>query len=116
MKAEAGKTRPKPPRRGGRRAAGEGERVFEGLGVSPGIAIGPAHVHEAGSVSVPEHTIEPGEVEAERQRFRAAVEKSLRQLSKLNAKTSTLPPSVAEEIGFLLEAHAQMLSQSRLVR
>jgi phosphotransferase system enzyme I (PtsI) len=73
-------------------------------------------LHEAGNVSVPEHAIEIGEVEPERQRFRAAVDKSLRQLSKLNAKTSTLPPSVAEEIGFLLEAHVQMLSQSRLVR
>src|SRR4051812_28295752 len=116
MKAEGHKGRPKPPRRGARRAAGEGERVFEGLGVSPGIAIGPAHLHEAGNVSVPELTIEASQVEPERQRFRAAVDKSLRQLSKLNAKTSTLPPSVAEEIGFLLEAHVQMLSQSRLVR
>src|SRR3954471_19546539 len=108
MKAEGSRARPKGPRRGGRRASGEGERVFEGLGVSPGIAIGPAHVHEAGNVSVPDHKVDASEVEGERQRFRGAVEKSLRQLSKLNAKTSSLPPSVAEEIGFLLEAHAQM--------
>ncbi len=116
MKAEGPRARAKPPRRAARRAAGEGERVFEGLGVSPGIAIGPAHVHEAGNVAVPEHTIEAGGVEEERQRFRAAVEKSLRQLGKLGAKAGTLPPSVSEEIGFLLEAHVQMLSQSRLVR
>src|SRR3954471_10965707 len=98
MKAEGSRARPKGPRRGGRRASGEGERVFEGLGVSPGIAIGPAHLHEAGDISVPEHATAPAGVEAERQRFRAAVDKSLRQLSKLNAKTSTLPPNVAEEI------------------
>jgi phosphotransferase system enzyme I (PtsI) len=116
MKAETSRTRPKAPRRGGRRAAGEGERVFEGLGVSPGIAIGPAHVHEAGNVAVSEHKIESADVERERQRFRAAVEKSLRQLNKLGAKAGQLPPSVGEEIGFLLEAHVQMLSQSRLVR
>ena len=116
MKAEGQRARPKSPRRHARRAAGEGERVFEGLGVSPGIAIGPAHVHEAGNVAVPEHTINAGEVEDERQRFRAAVEKSLRQLGKLGAKADTLPASVSEEIGFLLEAHVQMLSQSRLVR
>lgn len=90
--------------------------MFEGLGVSPGIAIGPAHVHEAGNIAVPEHTIEAGHVEAERQRFRAAVDKSLRQLGKLGAKADNLPPDVSEEIGFLLEAHIQMLSQSRLVR
>jgi phosphotransferase system enzyme I (PtsI) len=116
MKADASRTRPKPPRRGARRAAGEGERVFEGLGVSPGVAVGPAHVHEAGNVAVPERAIEAGEVERERQRFRAAVDKSLRQLNKLGAKAGQLPPSVGEEIGFLLEAHVQMLSQSRLVR
>src|SRR5579871_6539401 len=104
MKAETSRTRPKAPRRGGRRAAGEGERVFEGLGVSPGIAIGPAHVHEAGNVAVSEHRIEAADVERERQRFRAAVEKSLRQLNKLGAKAGQLPPSVGEEIGFLLEA------------
>src|SRR5437868_14081978 len=89
MKAESAKARSKSARRGIRREAGEGERVFEGLGVSPGIAIGPAHLHEAGNVSVPELTIEVAEVEPERLRFRAAVDKSLRQLSKLNAKTST---------------------------
>src|SRR5258708_4674882 len=116
MKADGPRARPKHLRRPARRSAGEGERIFEGLGVSPGIAIGPAHVHEAGNVAVPEHTIASGEVEAERQRFRGAVEKSLRQLGKLGTKADSLPPSVSEEIGFLLEAHRQMLSQSRLVR
>lgn len=103
-------------RRGARRAAGEGERVFEGLGVSPGIAIGPAHLHEAGDVAVPEHTVDADKVEDERDRFRAAVDKSLRQLTKLGSKSANLPPNVAEEIGFLLDAHIQMLSHSRLVR
>jgi phosphoenolpyruvate-protein phosphotransferase (PTS system enzyme I) len=103
-------------RRGIRRPAGEGERVFEGLAVSPGIAIGPAHLHEAGDVAVPENTIDAGKIEAERDRFHTAVDKSLRQLTKLGSKSSSLPQNVAEEIGFLLEAHVQMLSQSRLVR
>ncbi len=116
MKTESHKTpRTRPSRRPVRRPAGEGERIFEGLAVSPGIAIGIAHVHEAGNVSVPEHAIAASEVEGERARFRSAVEKSLRQLNKLGSKTDTLPPNVAEEIGFLLEAHRQMLSQSRLV-
>ena len=99
-----------------RRPAGEGERSFEGLPVSPGIAIGPAHLHEAGDVAVPEIEIEAGKVEEERQRFRSAVDKSLRQLTKLGSKSAALPPNVAEEIGFLLDAHVQMLSHSRLVR
>ncbi len=113
MKTEA-PARTTPPRR--QRRPGEGERVLDGLGVGPGIAIGPAHVHEADSVSVPEYALKPDDVEAERARFAAALDKSLRQLAKLKAKTAQLPAAAAEEIGFLLDAHRQMLSESRLVR
>jgi len=113
MKSEAPR---RPRRRVTRRPAGEGERAFEGLAVSPGIAIGPAHLHEAGDVAVPENFIDADKVEDERDRFRAAVDKSLRQLTKLGSKSASLPPNVAEEIGFLLDAHIQMLSHSRLVR
>ncbi len=41
---------------------------------------------------------------------------SLRQLRKLKTKASGLPESAAEEIGYLLDAHLAMLSNSRLVR
>ena len=117
MKSDGAKpTRARSLRRGTRRPPGEGERIFEGLGVSPGIAIGPAHVHELGSAPIPERTLRADEIDAERARFQGAVEKSLRQIHKLTSKTAALPPSVAEEIGFLLEAHVQMLSESRLVR
>ncbi|MGQ0665356.1 MAG: phosphoenolpyruvate--protein phosphotransferase [Pseudomonadota bacterium] len=116
MKAEAPRHRSRAPRRGPRRAPGEGEHAFEGLGVAPGIAIGPAHVHEAGAVAIPEYGLAPEDVEAERARLRAAVERSLDQLAKVKSKTGSLPAEVAEEIGLLLEAHGQMLSNSRLVR
>jgi phosphoenolpyruvate-protein phosphotransferase (PTS system enzyme I) len=99
-----------------RRGAGEGEHVFDGLGVSPGVAIGPAYLHEAGRLSIPEFTLKPEQVEAERARFRAAVEKSLRQLSRLRSKGSSLPGSASEELGFMLDAHVHMLSNSRLLR
>jgi phosphotransferase system enzyme I (PtsI) len=92
------------------------ELVFEGLGVSPGIAVGPAHVVEGGSVHVPEYRIEPGQIEAERARFSAAVNKAQKQLVKLKAKSTNLPGTAAEEIGFLLDAHLQMLTGSRVVR
>ena len=100
------------------RAAGEAHRetVLEGLGVSPGVAIGPAHLHEQGEVQVAERELEAMEVDGEIVRFRAAVQKSIRQIGKLKSKGQALPGDVAEEIGFLLEAHAQMLEGSRLVR
>jgi phosphotransferase system enzyme I (PtsI) len=104
---------PKPRKRA---AAAKGELVFEGLGVSPGIAVGPVHVVEGGSVHVPEYRIEPGQIEAERARFSAAVNKAQKQLLKLKAKSTNLPGTAAEEIGFLLDAHLQMLTGSRVVR
>jgi|SRR5579862_1744112 phosphotransferase system enzyme I (PtsI) len=92
------------------------ERRLAGLGVSPGIAIGSAYLVEGGDLPVHESHIPEGEIDAERERLREAVEASLKQLRKLKGKASGLPESAAEEIGFLLDAHAQMLSNSRLVR
>jgi phosphotransferase system enzyme I (PtsI) len=92
------------------------ERVLRGLGVSPGIAIGPAFITEDGEVPVPERRIEPEDIAAERQRFEQAVQFSLRQLKKLKGKAAALPASAAEEMGYLLDAHVAMLSNSRLVR
>ncbi|HET8727228.1 MAG TPA: phosphoenolpyruvate--protein phosphotransferase [Alphaproteobacteria bacterium] len=92
------------------------EWVLSGLGVSPGIAIGPAHVVDLGFVQVPEYRVLPEEVEDELARFAQAVAKSLRQIRKLQAKTSVLPEAAAEEIAYLLEAHTAILSGSRLIR
>jgi phosphoenolpyruvate-protein phosphotransferase (PTS system enzyme I) len=92
------------------------ERRLSGLGVSPGIAIGPAYLVEGGDLQVHESHIPESEIEAERARFAEAVEASLKQLRRLKAKTSGLPESAAEEIGYLLDAHLAMLSNSRLVR
>ncbi len=92
------------------------ERRLAGLGVSTGIAIGPAYLVEGGDLPVHETHILESEIEAERNRFGDAVETSLKQLRKLKARTSGLPESAAEEIGYLLDAHLAMLSNSRLVR
>lgn len=92
------------------------EARFTGLGVSSGIAIGPAHVVERGLAHVPEYRIEEGAVEAEVARFREAVALSARQLRALHAKAASLPGEAGEELRYLLDAHLQMLSGSRLVR
>src|SRR5689334_18008039 len=92
------------------------ERVLRGVGVSNGIAIGPAHVVEAGVVQVPEYIIEPEGVEAERVRFAEATSKARRQIKKLKSKALLLPESAAEDVGFILDAHLAMLSGSRLTR
>ncbi|GAB2179616.1 phosphoenolpyruvate--protein phosphotransferase [Dongia sp. agr-C8] len=105
------------PRR--KRKPADGERrevVLKGLGVSAGIAIGEAHVVEIGAVQIPEYDIKESEVEAEIARFNEALTKSDRQLKKLKTKSAELHGAAAEELGFLLDAHMQMLSGSRVVR
>ena len=92
------------------------EARFTGVGVSSGIAVGPAHVVERGLVDVPEYRIEEGAVEAEIARFREAVTLSVKQIRKLHAKAASLPGEATEEVRYLLDAHLQMLSGSRLVR
>ncbi len=97
-------------------AAAADFRRVGGLGVSPGIAIGPAHVIESGFEQVPEYVVIPDEIPAERERFATAVAKSLRQVRKLKSKAAALPESVAEELDFLFDAHLAILGGSRLTR
>jgi phosphotransferase system enzyme I (PtsI) len=92
------------------------ERVLHGLGVSPGVAIGPAFVSDDGEIAVPEYRLAADKIESERERFAAAVALSLKQLRKLKGKAAALPDSAAEEVGYLLDAHIAMLTNSRLVR
>jgi phosphotransferase system enzyme I (PtsI) len=96
-----------------------GERttqVLEGLGVAPGVAIGPAFLLEAGAIPVAVRKLSEEELAGELERFNAAVVKGQKQLRKLKTKSASLPGAAAEEIGYLLEAYLQMLSGSRLLR
>ncbi len=108
----ASKAKATPKRKAAPRRA---ERVFEGLGVSPGVAIGPAHVRESGEIQVLEYQIPASKLKAELARFGTAVEQASRQLAKLQKSATALHGTAAEELGYLLDAHAQMLSSSRLL-
>ncbi|HSR71025.1 MAG TPA: phosphoenolpyruvate-utilizing N-terminal domain-containing protein, partial [Kiloniellales bacterium] len=92
-----------------------GQRVFEGLGVSPGAAVGIAHLRESGEIQVVEYQIPASEVAKELERFRSAVEKSQRQVGKLIAKSKSYHGAAAEELGYLLEAHLHMLKSESLI-
>jgi phosphotransferase system enzyme I (PtsI) len=94
----------------------QGEKFFQGVGVSPGIAIGPVYLAEKGMTRIPEYHIPRQEVPAERERFDAAVQQSQKQLRTLQGKATALSGAAGEEFGYLLEAHIQMLTGSRLVR
>ena len=92
------------------------ERVFEGLGVSPGIGVGVAHVRESGAMDIPRYRIAAAKVKAERRRFQDAVQRSRRQVGRLRGKARSMSGAVSEELDFLLEAYQQMLKDSRLTR
>lgn len=119
-----GKAGKKPDRKKARKSGPGGkaraqqkpETVFEGVGVAPGIAIGPAHVRESGAVPVPVYVLEPDQIGSEIARFQDAVDKASRQIRKLKTKAAGLRGALGEDLAVLLEAHLQMLSGSRLVR
>jgi len=92
------------------------ERTFDGLGVSPGIGIGIAHVRNGGMAAVPKYRVAARDVAKEQARFRDALRRARRQIKQLQAKTQAMPELVQEEIGLLLDAYLQMLEGSRLVR
>lgn len=92
------------------------ETIINGLGVSPGIAIGVVHLRETGAIAVPEYALKAGEVKGEIARLGKALSTAQRQIGRMKSKTQSMPPAAAEEIGFLLDAYQQMLGDSRLVR
>src|SRR5919206_2333666 len=92
------------------------ELRLTGIGVSPGIAIGPTYIGERGDLPVEETPIEEARIDAERARFAEAVAVSAKQLRKLRTRATALPGSAADEIAYLLDAHLAMLANSRLVR
>lgn len=98
-------------------ASFEQERVFVGLGVSPGIAIGLVHLHDRhDNAPVPHYRISKDSVSRERKRFAEAVENTASQIAKLQNRARDLPGASGEELGYMLEAYRQMLDNSRLTR
>ncbi|MDP7488482.1 MAG: phosphoenolpyruvate-utilizing N-terminal domain-containing protein, partial [Alphaproteobacteria bacterium] len=93
-----------------------GERCLSGIGVSGGIALGPAHVVVGGGMDVPERHLPARAVTDEQTRFGGAVEAARDELAALVAKAERLPGAARDEMTFLLDAHLQMLTGSRLVR
>ncbi len=92
------------------------EQQYKGLGVSQGIAIGPAHVRESGIVDTPEYALKKREVETERDRLKHAVSLAHRQVRRLQTRAKTMPGAAAEELAILLDAYLGMLEDSRLIR
>jgi phosphotransferase system enzyme I (PtsI) len=92
------------------------ERVLAGIPVSPGIAIGAIFAATEPALEVRRGKIRAEAVEAEQARLDDAVEKSRKQLGKLQARLTVLPEDSQHEIAPLIDAYLQMLGPSRLLR
>src|SRR5438067_10490238 len=62
------------------------EQKLKGIGVSPGIAIGPAYIGDRGELPVSESRLAESDVEGERARFAEAIATSTKQLRKLRSR------------------------------
>lgn len=92
------------------------ERRLRGIAVSPGVAVGPAFTAVEEEAQVVRRRIQAADSAAETSRLDAAVAQSRAQLVKLRARLTTLPEDSQAEIAPLLDAYAQMLAGSRLLR
>ncbi len=89
----------------------DGEQVVDGIGVAPGIAIGPAYLYARAAFEVEERRITREEIEAELKRFERAVSKSERDLSKI---ASVAREKLGDDSASIFEAQALMLHDSQL--
>jgi phosphotransferase system enzyme I (PtsI) len=92
------------------------ELKFEGLSVSPGIGIGKAFVRESGAIAAPKYKIRHREINEEVERFHRAISRTRRQITRLRSKLKGAPATAEEEMGYLFDAYAHMLKNSRLIR
>lgn len=97
-------------------ARGQEERVFQGIGITPDVAIGKAFLVEITRPQAPKYKIAKETAQAERSRLEKAVESVRCDLDALKVRATSLPEAAAEEAQLLLDAHLAMISGSRLIR
>ncbi len=66
------------------------EQFLHGIGVSSEITIGTAHVIQSGLGQLPEYNIVESDIKNEQKRFRTAISRAQKQITRLKAKTNKL--------------------------
>lgn len=82
------------------------ERVYDGLGVSRGIAIGPAYLYARDELHIDQHQIDDSEIDEEVSRFKRAVTRSLKELGKI---TAVAQEKLGSQSAGIFEAQSLML-------
>ncbi|MGK0357807.1 MAG: phosphotransferase system enzyme I (PtsI) [Bradymonadia bacterium] len=88
-----------------------GRLIFEGIGVSPGYAIGLAHRVDRSRVTIPKYRIDDAGVATQLERFEAALTASESQIGDVRA---TLTAGSSDH-GLILDVHLMMLRDAMLV-
>ncbi len=91
------------------------QRIITGIGVAPGVAVGPAFIIEQCGVPVSEYEIPSAQVEKELKRLHGAITKVQKHLSQLQQKAGGLHTG-GQDMMLLIDAYKGMLSGSRLIR
>ncbi len=85
--------------------------VLKGIGVSPGYAIGRAHLLDRRRMKVPKYHVGPTEIANEIKRFEDALDESEAQIKEIKDKLQ----NAGEEHFFILDAHQLMIRDEMLV-
>jgi len=92
------------------------ERMFTGLPISTGVAIGPVFGAEEPVPEITRQKIQAADIAGEGARLEAAITQSRKQLAKLRTRLGVLPEESQAELAPLIDAYIRMLGPSRLVR
>ncbi len=87
-------------------------KILKGIGVSPGIAFGPAYVMLAGRVKIARRFIPKEKISDEIKRFRQALEVTIKELEEVKKNISQGMPQALS----IIDAHLLMLKDPVLIR
>jgi phosphotransferase system enzyme I (PtsI) len=85
--------------------------TLHGIGVSPGIAIGPAHLVSHATLEVAHYVIAPEQIGAEQARLSAALASTRAELAEVR---DALPASAAPEFAAFVDVHQMILADATL--
>jgi len=85
--------------------------IVSGIGVSRGIAIGNVHLLNRGAPEVFERKLDEEDIDAEIERFQAAVKDAAEQLSGIR---NTIPEDAPKDVAAFIDSHLLMVKDSML--
>jgi len=90
----------------------ETKKYLYGIGVSDGIAIGPAYVVRRAKVDVFERTIPRSEIDSERERFRRVIRKTTDELEAIRER---MAKTTGESTARIIDAQIYLLNDPKLI-